>query len=302
MGTSADFDNEGLFLRKQGIDKLIAKPDFKEFPIGNSSYWGYPDLDLMKKTLSYYGQQAQSKPFMAYLQTISMHTPYKVPEMDKYYKLFEDQMNKLGFDDQQKKEHNANRDQYTCIMYTDEALRYFFNEFAKLPAYKNTIFIITGDHRLPEIPMSTKIDRYHVPLIIFSPMLKKTANFRSVSSHFDIAPSLTKFLQVHYKLAAPQQVTWVGAGLDTVRQFRNVHKYPLKQTVNDLLDYVSGEYFLNDKTLFSLGENMNIQPIQDDNKLGQLRSEFNQFKAQNQRVSSSLKLIPDSLAKKYRPQ
>ena len=40
--------------------------------------------------------------------------------------------------------------------------------------YENTIFIITGDHSMPELGLwqISEIERYHVPLIIFSPLLK----------------------------------------------------------------------------------------------------------------------------------
>jgi phosphoglycerol transferase MdoB-like AlkP superfamily enzyme len=50
-------------------------------------------------------------------------------------------------------------------------LRGFFDAYSKRSDFNNTIFLITGDHRMPEIPMSDKIDRYHVPLIVYSPML-----------------------------------------------------------------------------------------------------------------------------------
>ena len=300
MSTGLEFDNEGDFLRKQGVKQLISKSDFGDFPAANNTYWGYPDLDLMKKAIGYYSKLS-GQPFVSYVQTISMHTPYKVPDMDKYYALFEAQMNKLGFDDAQKKEHNNYRDQYSTIIYSDESLKYFFEQFAKLPSYKNTIFIITGDHRLPEIPISTKIDRYHVPLIIYSPLLKRTASISSISSHFDITPSLMKFLQVNYQVKTPKLVTWVGTGLDTAKQFRNIHNYPLKQTVSDLIDYVSGEYFLNGKTLYSMGDNFSLQPVEDSNKMSQLVSEFDQYKSQNKQLSQSLKLLPDTLYKKFKP-
>lgn len=301
MSTDVAFDNEGLFIRSQGVDQLISKANFSEFPAAHNSYWGYPDLDLMKKAIGFYTKLPNNRPFVSYIQTISMHTPYKVPEMDRYYDLMESQMNKLGFDEGQKAAHRSYKDQYATIMYSDEALKYFFQEFAKLPAYRNTIFIITGDHRLPEIPMSTKIDRYHVPLIIYSPMLKRSASIRSISSHLDVAPSLLKFLSTHYKVSTPELVTWVGTGLDTVRQFRNIHRYPLKQTVSDLIDYVSGEYFLNGQTLFSIGDNFDLQPMQDDNRRNQLLGEFNQYKSQNNQVTQTLKLLPDSIYKKFRP-
>ncbi|SOD11550.1 LTA synthase family protein [Pedobacter xixiisoli] len=300
MSTDPSFDNENLFIKEQGVDQLISKANFKEFPAPHNSYWGYPDLDLMKKAIGFYAKQPTNKPFISYIQTISMHTPYKVPEMDKYYALVEEQMKKLGFNDAQKEEHRTYKDQYATILYTDDAIKHLIQEFQKLPSYSNTIFVITGDHRLPEIPMSTKIDRYHVPLIIYSPMLKRSASIRSISSHLDIAPSMVKFLQVNYKLNAPSLVTWVGSGLDTVRQFRNIHRYPLKQTVSDLTDYISGEYFLNGQTLFSVGDNFALEAVQEDTKRSQLMGEFNQYKSQNNQVSKSLKLIPDSLYRKFK--
>ena len=90
-----------------------------------------------------------------------------------------------------------------------------------------------------------------------------------------------KFLKVNYKIKTPDLVTWVGTGLDTAKQFRNVHSYPLKQTVSEMIDYVSGEYFLNNKTLYSMGDNFNLQPVDDKAKLAQLVSEFDQYKSQN---------------------
>lgn len=300
IATDLEFDNEGLFVRKQGVHKVLDKNSFGDYPSNHNTYWGYPDLDLMQKSLTQLRSQGNA-PFVSYIQTISMHTPYKVPEMDKYYQAFEQHMNKLGFDETQKSEHRSNKDQYACILYTDDALRYFLNEFSKLPAFANTIFIITGDHRLPEIPMSTKIDRYHVPLLIYSPMLKKNQNIKSVSSHLDIAPSILAMMRHRYQLDLPNLVTWVGSGLDTVKQFRNIHRYPLKQTVSDMIDYVSGEYFLNDKTLFSLNDNFNIQPMDDDSRRGQLVSEFNQYKSQNNQLIKSLRLLPDTLFKKFKP-
>lgn len=300
MSTDLAFDNEGTFLRAQGVDQVISKANFGDYLASHNTYWGYPDLDLMKKAIDYYSKQTKS-PFVSYIQTISMHTPYKVPNMDNYYQLFEARLNKLGFDEAQKNEHRSYKDQYASILYTDEALKYFFEAFSKLPTYANTIFIITGDHRLPEIPMSTKIDRYHVPLIIYSPMLKRTANIRSVSSHLDIAPSVMKFMKVNYKLKTPDLVTWVGTGLDTVKQFRNIHRYPLKQTVNDLIDYISGEYFLNNQNLFIVGDNFALQPMQDDGRKSQLSGEFNQYKSQNNQVTQTLRLLPDSLYRKFKP-
>jgi uncharacterized sulfatase len=300
-GSDLDFDNQRSFLLRQGVDVMIGMDDYGEqYAKSPGTSWGYPDRELMRKALEM-DRQDSRQPYLSFVQTMSMHTSYSVPDQGDYIKLFEARMDKLGFDEGRKKEHRTYKEIYSTIMYADDALRFFFENYAKLPAYGNTLFIITGDHRLPEIPMSTKIDRFHVPLIIFSPMLKRTAHIKSISSHLDITPSLLAFLKKNYKIDAPSTVTWVGSGLDTDPSFRNIHKYPLKHTKTNLIDYISGMYFLDQDVLFSIGKNMDLEPIQDDKKKNELISEFNQYKSMNDRFTRELKLIPDSLYEQYRP-
>lgn len=91
---------------------------------------------------------------------------------------------------------------------------------------------------MPEIPMSTKIDRYHVPLLIYSQRLARAAKFSSISTHFDITPSLLAWMKKSYRMQLPDTVAWMGSGLDTVRKFRNIHAYPIMQTKTELIDFV----------------------------------------------------------------
>jgi phosphoglycerol transferase MdoB-like AlkP superfamily enzyme len=299
MGSDLDFDNERMFLRRQGVDVMVGIDDYdKSYTKSPGTSWGYPDRELMRKVLEMDGRDSQ-QPYISFVQTESMHTSYSIPDQEEYIKRFEKRMDQLGFDETQKERHRTYKKIYSTILYTDEALRFFFEQYSKLPAYRNTIFIITGDHRLPEIPMSTKIDRFHVPLIIFSPMLKSTAHIESISSHLDIAPSLLAFLKKNYHLDTPTIVTWVGTGLDTDTSFRNIHSYPLKHTKTNLIDYISGMYFLDQDVLFSIGKYMDLEPIQDDRKKNELISEFNQYKSRNDRFIRELKLIPDSLYQQY---
>ncbi len=299
FGSDLDFDNERQFLQKQGVDVMIGINDYdKSYEKSPGTDWGYADRELIRKSLDM-ERQDPKQPFVTFVQTMSMHTSYSIPEQEKYIRLFEERMNQLGFDNAQKEKHRPYEKIYSTIMYTDDALRYFFEQYAKLPAYGNTIFIITGDHRLPEIPMSTKIDRFHVPLIIFSPLLKRTAQIQSISSQLDITPSLLAFLKKNYRLDVPSVASWVGTGLDTDPSFRNIHKYPLKHTKTNLIDYISGMYFIDQDTLFSIGKYMDLEPIQDEKKKNQLIAEFNQYKSLNDRFTRELKLIPDSLYKQY---
>jgi len=148
---------------------------------------------------------------------------------------------------------------------------------------------------MPEIPMQTKIDRYHVPLLVFSPMLKRTAIMESVSTHFDIAPSLLAFMKNNYALKSPPVVTWMGHGLDTARSFRNIHDYPLIQTKSETVDFIMGEYHLNQNTLFRFDRSMQETTVNDPQMFNQVKAAFDNFKKKNAKVVGGAKLYPDSV-------
>ncbi len=301
-GNGLDFDNQRAFLERQNIDVMIGVDDYdRSYQRLPDAYWGYADREVMRKALATERDDPRT-PYVDYVQTVSMHTPYAVPGQQEYLRLFEERMDQLGFTQAAKEKYRQYRNIYSTILYTDAALRYYFEEQAKLSSYRNTIFLITGDHRLPEIPLSTKVDRYHVPLIIYSPLLKRTARIKSISSHLDLAPSLLAFLKHNYRIKAPDKVTWVGSGLDMEPSLRNIHHYPVKHTINNLTDYISGMYFLNGDTLFSIGENMDLEPIRDGGKLNELRAEFVQYQAMNDRFRRELKLIPESVYVAYFPK
>ena len=60
-------------------------------------------------------------------------------------------------------------------------------------------------------------------------------------------------------------------------------------------------YFLNENALFAIGKNMDLEPIQNDVKLNELRAEFDRYKAMNDRFRRELKLMPESVYAAYFP-
>lgn len=305
-GFNSHFDNEDVFMHKQFIDAIYDTrnfpPGFTKLPASPSGFtWGYGDKSLYQAFFEL-NNPINKHPQLDILQTVSTHSPFLIKEDAEYLQRFEDRMTQLGFSAQQRKEHEDDKMKYATIIYADDALRDFFAAYEKRPDFKNTIFFITGDHRMPDIPMSTKIDRYHVPLIIYSPLLKRTATFNSISTHFDIAPSVLAFLKNNYHFKMPSLVTWVGSGLDTSRSFRNIHAYPFMQTKNDVNDFILGDYFLNDNDLFQIAPDLDLEPVSDPAKLAQIQAAFNEFKQRNNRFISSDKLIPDSINQKYSPK
>jgi phosphoglycerol transferase MdoB-like AlkP superfamily enzyme len=301
-GGDSKFDNMRAFLQRNATDEIN---DEKSFPAGyvrlpapNGFSWGYNDKELFRHYLLTRDEKA-TQPQLSVVLTVATHNPFAINEEDKYLAQFEQRMTKLGFDDAKKNEHRNYKLQYASILYLDDALRNFFNAYSKRSDYNNTIFLITGDHRMPEIPMSDKIDRYHVPLIIYSPMLKRTAQMASVSTHFDISPTLLAYLHRNYQTVGPSLVSWLGQGLDTNRNFENLHNYPLMQTKTDIIDFISGEYHLNGDNLFKLNAELGEDPVHDDDKSNQLKNAFDQFKKRNNQIVTGNWIIPDSIHQHY---
>lgn len=303
-GGDAAFDNMAGFLRAQKVDNLY---DIKSFPKNypklpsdNGFTWGYGDKELYRYYLTNNRSSNQiGKPTVQVLLTVASHSPFKVNNQAYYSQLFNKRLQNLGLSEAQKQERQAYASQFASIMYADDALRSFFKNSQSLPGFENTIFLITGDHRIPEIPLATKIDRYHVPLIVYSPLLKRSAKFKSISSHSDVAPTLLAYLKAGYDLKVPNQVSWLGTGMDTVKTFRNIHSTALMQTKTDLLDYVSGEYHLNGQEIFKIMPNLNEERITDPAMKSQLQAKFARFKQKNNLISAKGKLIPDSLLMHY---
>lgn len=302
-GGDSHFDNMDVFMQKNTINAIN---DEKTFPAGYTKMpsrdgfsWGYGDKELFRR---YFETKKEAKqPYLSVLLTVSTHNPFFINDQDVYLERFETRMTELGFSDDVKKQNRNYKEQFASILFADDAVRNFINEYKQRPDFANTVFLITGDHRLPEIPMSSKIDRYHVPLLIYSPLLKRAAKFSSVSTHFDITPSLLAWLQKSYRLQIPDTVGWVGTGLDTTRQFRNVHAYPVMQTKTDLIDFVMGNYMLNGNDLFSISNTMDLTPENNPAKANELKAAFNRFKVKNTAFLQTKKLIPDSLLQKYAP-
>jgi uncharacterized sulfatase len=296
-GGDATFDDMNKFMKMNGTnvyDENTFSAGYQKMPLSNSGFtWGFGDGEVFKKYNEEIGKI--KSPTCNAVLTLSTHSPFLINEEDKYQQLFEQRMQALDFNEAQKEEHRHYKNQYASILYADNTIRNFVNDYSARPDFSNTIFIITGDHRMPEIPMSTKIDRYHVPLIIYSPLLKRSKTFGAMSTHLDITPSLLSFLSHQYKLNVPTIATWVGTGLDTASNFRNVHSYALMQTKNDLIDYVMKDYMLNGDDLYKISNNMGLDPINDDDEKAKLKAAFARFKQKNNKVENAISMVPDSL-------
>ncbi|HEX5305215.1 MAG TPA: LTA synthase family protein [Dyella sp.] len=291
-GTDTGFDHEREFMQLQGVQKLVDKTNFGTgYALNPLSDWGYPDKELVSRVLADSAQRPT--PFLLAMQTISMHTPYKFPGQDAYLARFEQRLRGLHIPDAELAAYRANANIYSSILYTDDQLRRYFDAVAQQPWYANTIFVITGDHRLPEIPMGEHIDRYRVPLVIFSPLLRQARHFPAVSSHLDVTPSLLALLSHTYGLKRPVQTPWLGGALDTDDSFRNIHQLPLQQTKTSAPDYLASLWWLHNGQLFALQEGMHLLPSDDAAAHDWVALRLQRYEQANAIFLQHLALAPD---------
>jgi Sulfatase len=274
-GSDLAFDHQGALLQAMGVNQFWSAPDFKA-PAHKLSEWGYPDGDLMDAVLA---QPWPTAPSVTVVQTMSMHTPFVIPRMAHWRQQAQSRIRALGLNDEQREAALRQQDIYASILYTDDALRSLFERLAQQSAWKNTIVLVTGDHRLPEIPMDTRIERYHVPLIVHSPLLREPQRIKALSSHADIAPSLLAMLSHRYGWALPQRVHWMGQGLDLHAQWRNLHTVALKQTKTELSDYISGEFYLAQDRLMTLQDGLVAEPEENPSIQQAMRQELTVLRA-----------------------
>ena len=298
-GGDPGFDAMETFMKHQGIDKIIGEKEFGGeyhlLPASSRGFsWGYGDREIFRKYLDdlKFGKTDRR---VDVILTIATHNPFLVPDQQYYNELFEKRMTTIGLTEKQKQFNRQYREQFATILYFDDALKYFFQEISKQKSFENTIFVITGDHRMPEIPINTLLDRFHVPLVIYSPLLKQVRQFSSVVTHFDVTPSLLALLQERMNIQLPAFSSWIGHGLDTIPGFRNRYSYPLKRNTGELTDFISGTHFIAGTTLYKVFPDMNIKPENNPELLRQLQRQFLNFKSKNLYATKGNHLIPSDL-------
>ena len=234
-GGDMNFDNMGCFAIQNNL--LYMKDtdwdqDIKEQSI--NCKWGYEDhllfLQAHRKL-----NQTQASPHTDIYLTLSTHLPYEYPKSNFFQNIIKNKIKpKIESEDWLK--------EYGCYAYTDWALRQLIESYKMRDDYENTIFIITGDH-YPWPPQFGGYKNYHVPLIIYSPMLKSGRKMKGVVSHRDITPTLLALLENNYNIKAPTEVAWLNTALDTSLTF-NAQTFAPMQLIDHTLGGVLYKNYL----------------------------------------------------------
>lgn len=295
-GGNADFDNMKHYMEYSNVDHIVEESSysstFRKLPKGSGGEsWGYEDQAVFSKYLL--DQTVANQPYFNVLLTLSTHNPFMINNVKHYEQLFDERLKRGDLNKENLKWAKDNRKQLVSVMNFDEALSSFFKSYEKRSDFAHSIFIITGDHAMPEIPLQTKIDRFHVPLIIYSPLLKSARTFKNTVSHLDIAPSILSFYKLNYGLKTPEEVTWIGRGLDEGVSTKT-NGMAMMQSKNQLIDFVYGNFHLSEDNLYKLDANLNEEMIQDESQRKLIKQRFERFKKINKKFINERKVMPDS--------
>lgn len=299
-GGNKNFDKKDVFLEREQVDLIMDESKFGETyhkAAGDASgfTWGYPDGDVFRKAIELLADQRPGPRLDIYL-TMSTHEPFIPPNRAYYLKQFIEKVTALGLSPEKREQWYTYRDQFASLLYFNDAVRYLLEQYALRPDYANTIFIITGDHRIIPIPSATKIDRYHVPLLIVSPLVKQPVRFSSVSSHLDVTPTILAYLKQNHGLRVPATAHWLGNGIDTAREFRNIHSIPFMRVKEEIADFLDSMTFISGEQVFTLRDGMDIEEVQDDGKYAAVKAKLDKFKQINKYVIDQNKLYPQTEA------
>lgn len=172
------WDNQSGFFSNQGMTNFIGREDFVN-PVFMDPTWGVSDQDMFDRGALELEQNYASKPFYALLQTLSNHTPYALPT-----DLPVERVSGQGSTD----EH------LTAMRYSDWALGQFFEKARKAPYFKETLFVIVGDHGFGTHEQLTEMDlhRFNVPLLLIAPGIQEKFGSSSevVGTQIDVVPTI----------------------------------------------------------------------------------------------------------------
>lgn len=296
-GYESHFDQLDVFLERQDIDLVMDASRFdvrfqKMDEIDGGFTWGYSDKDVYKRAFEFLDEIPSEVPRLDMYFTLNFHEPFITPDKEKYAEMYNEIVSNKEFEPVVREIITNYEGIFTALLYTDDSIRELIQKYMSRDDYHRTIFIITGDHRIAPIPHRSRIDRYHVPFIIYSPLIKQQQQFNSVSSHLNVTPSLVAHLKNTYGFDVPDENHWITGGLDTNINFRSIHELPFMRNKNQMLDYLSGEYYLSDDILYKLEDGMLLRRLDDNVKLDEVRKRYENFRSVNRYVTSKDKLMP----------
>lgn len=271
------FDETDSFLNNNGVDVVLDNMLHRTHERRNT--WGLYDDAMIDEAMKTIGSTQQ--PRLDVFMTLTTHDPWEYPNADEYQKKYR----ALGT---ATKQHNPYFNKTAAYIYADDCIKKLIADYSQRDDFQNTIFVITGDHNYDE---SDYLGRYKVPLVIWSPMLKKTAVFKPIVTHRDFTPSVLAMLKNKYDVKAPADVTWLSRGLDTVREYRANTVSPHITYSRNICGMFCGDFLIQDKNVYRLVYKDDDVKMEKDNDADSLLKYLKSYKILDRYVFENDALI-----------
>lgn len=179
-GGNSYFDNMSNFFSLNGYD-VIDKNDIPDDEIEFSNAWGVSDEDLYEEAIKQAGKLSTvGKPFFFHLMTTSNHRPYTYPS------------NKIDIP--------SGKSRNGAVKYSDFAIGKFLQQAKSKKWFEDTIFVFVADHCAgSDGRESLPLNRYHIPMLLYSPKHVTPGVQSRRASQIDLAPTLMSLLNMSYE-------------------------------------------------------------------------------------------------------
>jgi phosphoglycerol transferase MdoB-like AlkP superfamily enzyme len=173
------FDNMNYFFDNNGYT-VVDRTALKDEEIDYENIWGVADENLFTLALREIDATiATGKPIFAQVMTVSNHRPFTYPD------------GRIDIPSHTSREG--------AVKYTDYSIGKFISEASRKVWFNNTLFVIVADHCArsdgkSELP----INKYQIPLMIYSPDHVAPGKIDRLMSQIDLGPTLLGMLNFSY--------------------------------------------------------------------------------------------------------
>ena len=175
-GGDLGFENMEGFFREQGFKNFTGIEDFPLNAVLNK--WGVPDHLVLERANQIFAKS--SKPFLGVVVTLTNHEPFKLPgpEFEVFPKSVE------------------NSDYLNTFYYSDWSLGQFFHQAEKENYFKNTIFVLVGDHGKVLSRPDDMLHNFRIACLIYAPGMEniKPQKIETVCGQADLVPTILGLL------------------------------------------------------------------------------------------------------------
>ncbi len=180
------FDNMNTFFSGNGY-RIVDQPRLGSSEVTFKNAWGVCDEDLFNRAIREASQAfASRRPFFFHIMTTSNHRPYTFPEGK--------------IDLPPGKGGHGGSGRAGAVKYTDYAISQLIRKAKAQPWFEDTLFVLVADHCAHSAGrVGLPVDKYHIPLFIYSPRHIPAKEVPALSSQMDLAPTLLALLNVSYE-------------------------------------------------------------------------------------------------------